>query len=298
MASISKLIKNPAKIVYIFDRLGMSKLIPDRLYLKIKYRASMERKLDLKKPQTYTEKLQVLKLYNRKPEYTKLVDKYEAKACVAKIIGEEHIIPTLGVWDDAEDIDFDALPNQFVLKCTHDSGGLVICRDKSKLDIEQTKRKMNAGLKRDFYYLGREWPYKNVKPRIIAETYMEDSETGELNDFKFYCFDGEPKVMTIVTERKTGIRLDHFDMNFEHLDMRRAGPNSDKTIEKPKTFENMKKLAATLSKGLPHARVDLYEVDGKNYFGEITFFPGNGMVHFEPEEWDYTFGSWIKLPEK
>lgn len=298
MSALLKLIKNPARVIFLLDRVGVSKLISDRQYLKIKYRASMGKKLNLKNPTTYTEKLQWLKLHNRNPEHTKLVDKYEAKACVAEKIGEEYIIPTLGVWDNVEDIDFDALPNQFVLKCTHDSGGLVICRDKSKLDIAEVKRKLSRSLKRDFYYVGREWPYKNVKPRILAETYMEDTETAELRDYKFYCFDGVPKVVTVVTERKTGIRLDHFDMNFENLGFRRAGPNSGKKVKKPETFENMRKLAETLSKGLPHARIDLYEVNGKNYFGEITFYPGNGMVPFEPEEWDYTFGSWIKLPKE
>ncbi len=301
MGSIVKLIKNPAKIVFILDRKGVSKIIPDKAYLKLKYRASIGKKLNLKEPKTYNEKLQWLKLYDRNPQYTKLVDKYEVKSYVAERIGEEYIIPTLGVWDNVEDIDFDALPDQFVLKCTHDSGGLVICKDKSKLDIEAAKRKLSQSLKSDFYYVGREWPYKNVKPRILAEAYMEDAETAELRDYKFYCFDGKAKAVLIATDRQKEdekAKYDFYDMDFQHLDFRRGCQNSKKALKKPESFETMLKIVGTLSKGFPHVRVDLYEVDGKDYFGEMTFYPGNGMVPFDPEEWDYTFGSWIKLPEK
>lgn len=301
MPSLLKMLKNPAKMVFLLDRMGISKLIPDRQYLKIKYRASIGKKLNLKDPKTYNAKLQWLKIYDRNPEYTKLVDKYEVKSYVAEKIGDEYIIPTLGVWDSVEDIDFDMLPNRFVLKCTHDSGGLVICKDKTSLDIAEAKRKLSKSLKSEFYYVGREWPYKNVKPRILAEAYMEDTGSGELRDFKFYCFDGEAKAVLIATDRqKEGekAKYDFYDMSFEHLDVRRGCQNSMKALDKPETFENMKLIAQTLSKGFPHVRIDLYEVDGKNYFGEMTFYPGNGMVPFVPEKWDYTFGSWLKLPSK
>ena len=301
MASIFKLIKNPAKIVYVFDKLGISKIIPDRAYLSLKYRANFEKKLNLKNPQTFNEKLQWLKLYDRNPEYTRMVDKYEAKKYVAERIGEEYIIPTLGVWDKVEDIDFDSLPNQFVLKCTHDSGGLVICRDKSQLNVDEAKKKLNKALKNNFYYLFREWPYKNVKPRIIAEEYMEDTDTRELRDYKFFCFDGVAKALFIATERqKEGeeVKFDFYDINFKHLDFRQGHPNSTVEIKKPETFEKMKELAEKLTKKLPQVRVDFYEVDGNTYFGELTFFHHAGLVPFDPEEWDITFGSWIQLPKK
>ena len=281
--------------------LGLLKVIPDKQYLKLYYFAKFKKPLDLKNPQSYNAKLQWLKLYDRNPAYTKLVDKYEVKAYVAEKIGAEYIIPTLGVWDNVDDIDFESLPDRFVLKCTHDSGGLVICKDKSRLNIEEAKKKLKRSLKNNFYYIGREWPYKNVKPRIIAEAYMEDAETGELRDYKFYCFGGEPKAMLIASDRQTEgeeSKFDFYDMDFQHLDFRRGHPNSDKPVKKPVTFEAMRKLAEQLSQGFSHVRVDLYEVNGKNYFGELTFYPGNGMTRFEPEEWDYKMGQWITLPNK
>jgi len=299
MGSLKKLIKNPAKIVFILDKYGISRLIPDKPYLKLKFRASMDRKLNLKNPQTYNEKLQWLKLYDRKPEYTTVVDKYDVKAYVAERIGWEHIIPTLGVWDTVEEIDFDALPDQFVLKCTHDSGGLVICKDKSKLDIPAAKRKLNKALKSDFYYVGREWPYKNVKPRIIAETYMEDATTGDLRDYKFFCFDGVAKAVRVDTERGTGdVKMDFFDREQNHMPFERNHPNAKITPKIPENFPEMLKLADKLSEGFYHLRVDLYSVNGKIYFGELTFFAANGMAPFYPDEWDTVFGQWINLPKK
>lgn len=301
MPSIKKLIKNPAKVVYILDKIGVSKIIPDGAYLKLKYKANFGKKLNIKTPRTYNEKLQWLKLYDRKHEYTKMVDKYEVKNYVERRIGKEYIIPTLGIWECVEDIDFSSLPNQFVLKCTHDSGGIIICNDKSNLNIEQAKEKLKKALKNKFYIYGREWPYKNVKPRIIAEMYMEDSTTGELRDYKFFCFNGVAKALFIATDRQKAneeVKFDFFNMDFEHLDFRQGHPNSKNTISKPVTFDLMKKMAEKLSKGIPQVRVDFYEVDGKMYFGEMTFFHHNGLVPFEPEEWDLTFGSWINLPQK
>jgi len=276
-----------------------SKSLDDESYTKLKYRAFMKRKLNLNNPVTYNEKIQWLKLYDHNPLYTTLVDKYEVKEYVSKLIGDEYIIPTLGVWDRFDDIDFDTLPEQFVLKCTHDSGGLTICTDKSKLDREVSRQKMEKYLKRNYYLQSREWPYKNVKPRIIAEKYMEDEESNELRDYKFFCFDGEVKMMFIATERQnknTETRFDFYDTEFNHIDMRNGHPNADNPIEKPVCFEKMIELAAVLSKGIPHVRVDFYEVNGKVYFGEMTFHHWSGFVPFEPEEWDATIGSWIKLP--
>ena len=276
-------------------------IFPDRAYLKLYYYLNMGKWLSLDNPETYNEKLQWLKLYNRKPEYTQMVDKVGAKEYVANIIGEEYLIPTLGVWDSVDDIDFDELPNQFVLKCTHDSGGIVICKDKSKLCVQTAKQKLKQGLKRRYYYQNREWPYKNVKPRIIGEQYMVDESGYELKDYKFFCFDGEPKVLFIATDRGVAgeeTKFDFFDMEFNHLPFTNGHPNAEREIAKPQGFEEMKQLAAKLSQGQPHLRVDFYDINGKIYFGELTFYHWSGVVPFSPEEWDYTFGSWIELPVK
>ena len=280
---------------------GFYKYMSDENYIKKDYRLAFGKELDIDNPKTFNEKLQWLKIHNRKPEYTTMVDKYAVKKYVADKIGEEYIIPTLGVWESFDDIDFDKLPDQFVLKCTHDSGGLVICRDKSKLDMAAAKKKINKSLKRNYYWSNREWPYKNVKPRIIAEEYMEDSITAELRDYKFFCFDGEVKALFIATDRANKseeTKFDFFDADYNHLPFTNGHPNASVLPGKPENFETMKKLASTLSSGIPHLRVDFYEVDGKVYFGELTFFHWSGMVPFDPPEWDLTFGNWITLPKK
>lgn len=275
-------------------------MLSDKAYLKLRFRILMGKKLNLENPQTFNEKLQWLKLYDRKNEYVKMVDKHLVKAYVAEKIGEEYIIPTLGVWDSFEKIDFDSLPEKFVLKCTHDSGGLVICTDKSTFDKEKAKSKIEKCLKTNYYWHGREWAYKNVQPRIIAEQYMEDTQTGELRDYKFFTFNGECKLLFIASERqsKEETKFDFFDMDFNHLDIRNGHPNAENTPQKPQNFELMKELAQKLSKGISHLRVDFYEVDGRVYFGELTFSHWSGMTKFEPEEWDFTLGSWITLPDK
>lgn len=270
----------------------------DRLYLSIRYRLFMKKKLNLDNPRTFNEKLNWLKIYCHEPIYTKLVDKYEVKKIVADLIGEEHVIPTLGVWERVEDVDFDKLPNKFVLKCTHDSGGLVVCRDKTTLDIVAAKRKLTKALRRNYFNQSREWGYKFVPARIMAEQYMEDSETGTLNDYKFFCFNGEVKRLFVATGRWEGVKFDFFDMDFNHLDITNAHPHSTTPIKKPVTFDKMKEIAAKLSQGYPFMRVDLYEVDGKVYFGEYTLYHYGATVPFEPEEVDYQMGEWIVLPNK
>ncbi len=302
MGTIEKLVKNPAKIVFILDKIGVSRLIPDRAYLKLKYRASMGKKLNLKHPKTFNEKLQWIKLYDRKPIYTTMVDKYEAKRYVAEKIGEEYIIPTLGVWDRVEDIDFDALPDQFVLKCTHDSGGLVVCRDKSKLDIEAAKKKLERSLKTEYFYQAREWPYKNVNPRIIAEAYMEDERQQKgLIDYKFYCFDGKPKFLYVSQglEDHATASISFLNTDWTFAPFKRGDYKEfDNLPAKPENYDAMLKLAEELSRGNSFLRVDLYEINHKIYFSELTFAPCGGMMIFQPEEWDRTFGEWIELPEK
>lgn len=276
----------------------LSQLIKnDELYLKIVYWLSMGKRLNLKNPKTFNEKLQWLKLYNRKPEYTIMVDKVKAKEYVAKIIGEEHIIPTLGVWDDPDEIDFDKLPEQFVLKCNHNSGlGMCICRDKSKLDIAKVKRELRKGLRQDYYMTNREWPYKNVPRKIMAEKFMQDGNKPDLNDYKFFCMNGKPEVLFISSDRAKEVCFDYFDMDFNHLPMQQGGPNYKGKIERPKHLEKMKELAAKLSEGIPQVRVDFYDMAGEVYFGEMTFFDSSGMAKFKPEEWDERLGKFIILP--
>ena len=274
-------------------------LIPDWIYLQIKYYMRTGRRLNLRNPVTYTEKLQWLKLHDRRPLYTTLVDKYAVKQYVAEKLGQEHIIPLIGVWDRAEDIPFDTLPDQFVLKCTHDSGGLQICRDKAVFDFDAAKKKIQAVLKSNFYWISREWPYKNVRPRVIVERYMEDAATGDTRDYKFFTFNGEPKVMYIATGRETGETYgDFFDMDFNHLDMVIDHKQAPVMPQKPDTFEEMKEAARKLAEGIPQVRVDFYEIDGEFYFGELTFFHCGGFELLHPEELNFQWGQWIDLPTK
>lgn len=283
-----------------FSKLRISHLLSDKTYLKWQYRTSLHKKLDLKNPKSFNEKLQWLKLYDRKSEYTEMVDKYAVRNYVAEKIGEEYLIPLLGVWDNAEEIDFDALPEQFVLKCNHDSGSVTICKNKKEFDKESAIKNLNERLKKGIFYYGREWPYKNVKPRIIAEQYMVDESGYELKDYKFFCFNGEVKAMFVATDRyveNEETKFDFYDENFNHLPFKQGHPNAEREIKCPPSFEKMKELASMLSKGIPHVRIDFYDINGQIYFGEITFFHFNGAVPFEPEQWDYTFGEWIKLPK-
>lgn len=277
-----------------------ARILPDDVYLKWIFPARVGYLLDLKNPKTFNEKLQWLKLHDRKPEYTKMVDKIEAKEYVASIIGEEYIIPTIGVYNSVDEIDFDTLPKQFVLKCSHDSGGIVICRDKNKLDKKAAIEKLRKGLKQNFYWQNREWPYKNVKPRIIAEIYMEDESGCQLKDYKFFCFDGKPLFLFVATDRgkkDVETKFDFFDMEWNHLPFTNGHPNSNILPKKPQNFEKMKQLAAMLAKGKTEVRVDLYNVDGRIYFGELTFTHWSGLVPFEPCEWDLKFGQLISLPK-
>ena len=273
------------------------RFLPDKQYIQIYYFAQFKRRCNLKVPKTYNEKLNWLKIHDHNPHYTTLVDKCEAKKYVASIIGEQYIIPTLGVWNSFDEIDFEALPNQFVLKCTHDSEGIVVVKDKASMNKTTTKNKIEAALKKNFYYIGREWPYKNVKPRIIAEKYMEDQVDGELRDYKFFCFHGVPKAMFVASDRASGhVKFDYFDLNFKHLDIKQKYPHADKPLRKPVTFDQMIELSRVLSRGFPHVRVDFYEVNGQLYFGELTFYHFSGFMPFEPAKWDEVFGSWLELP--
>lgn len=298
MQNIITYIKKPKTLgLAILSHFGT--WLPDSLYLKIMFRLKMGYKLNLKKPQTFNEKLQWLKLYNRKPEYTPMVDKSEAKTVAENILGKGYVIPTLGVWNKFEEIDFNSLPDSFVLKTTNGGGGggVIICRDKSKLNLASAAEQLKSSLKANIYRHLKEWPYKNVKPRILAEKFMVD-ESGELRDYKFYCFNGEPKVFLVASERFSGHRtyFDYFDMEGNHLPFTQGGMNNPVTPALPSTFEEMKQVAKKLSHGLPHVRIDLYSVDEKVYFGEFTFFDSSGFEKFTPREWDNVFGNWLKLP--
>lgn len=304
---LSSKISNMFRLVYDSDYrfnflsdIGMLKHVSDEKVIRRKYKIKTGRVLNLESPKLFTEKLQWLKLYDHKPEYTLMVDKYAVKKYVADKIGEEYVVPLYGVWDKFDDIDFNSLPDKFVLKCTHDSGSYAICKDKSKFDIESAKNLFAKRLKRDYFVCSREWPYKNVKPRIIAEAYMEDDQHKELRDYKFFTFGGVPKVLYIAQGRGANgsVVADFFDMDFKHLPFTIDHDMAQTPPEKPACFEEMKRLAAILSEGTPELRVDFYEVNGKVFFGEMTFFHCSGFATFTPDSWDKTFGDWITLPQK
>lgn len=299
LKKVKKVLCNPGIVVLILLETLIGRLVPDKIYLKIKYRLSLGKKLDLTNPKTFNEKLQWLKLYNQKAEYTTYVDKYRVRDYIAKTLGEEYLIPLLGVWDNPEEIDFDALPEKFVLKCNHNSGlGMCICTDKSKLNTQRVKKDLKKGLKQNYYLHGREWPYKNVERKIICEQYMVDSSGTELKDYKLWCFNGEVKVILMCAERfsNTGLKENFYSPDWQLLDLKRpTHGNTDYEIEKPLNLDKMLEFAEKLSKNIPFLRVDFYEVDGKLYFGELTFFPATGMEKFSPEEYDLVLGEWIDL---
>ena len=237
----------------------------------------------------------------KKEEYHELVDKYAVRKHIKSVIGEQYSFPLIGHWTRFEDIDFSTLPESFVIKCNHDSGSVRVIKNKSALtkkDIEELKKHFTKRLRRDFYYAGREYPYKGVKPCILIEKYMSDEkqEVSGLNDYKFFCFNGVPKIVLIVTDRATDCRYDFYDMDFNHLDLRYGKGRDDDKIQKPEFFDEMQEVAAKLSKGIPFVRMDLYEVGGQVYFGEYTFFDGGGFQFLKPEKWEYKMGSWINLP--
>ncbi|HAK43467.1 MAG TPA: glycosyl transferase [Clostridium sp.] len=289
------------KILSKAIRKGVFGFIPDSIYLRILYRVKMKKKLNLKNPITYTEKIQWLKLNDRKREYTMYVDKYPVRSYIKQKIGGDYLIPLVGgPWKSFDDIDFSKLTDSFVLKTTHDSGGVVICPDKTKLNIKNIKKKLENSLNVNFYWQYREWPYKNVEPCIIAEQYMEDESGYELKDYKFFCFNGIPRIMFIASDRNVQgkeTKFDFYDMSFKHLDIKNGHPNAERAIDKPISFEKMKEISKLLSQDIPQVRIDLYDINGKIYFGEMTMFHWSGIESFEPKEWDTILGSWIDLSE-
>ncbi len=275
-------------------------VIPDSIYLRYQYWVHFHRMLNLRNPKRFTEKIQWLKIHNRKPLYSKLVDKYEVRAYVGCIIGHEYLIPILGHWHNAEEIDFELLPSAFVLKTTHDSGGVLICKDKTKFDIEKARVFLNERLKTNVFNVTREWPYKNVVPSIIAETLLNPFDDNEIQDYKWYCFNGKPTFCQVIKDRRSKETIDFFDTEWNHLEFCGLTPgvkNSSTPIPMPSCLEKMIDVAERLSNGHPFMRVDLYEDNGNVYFGEMTFSPASGFGCFTPDKWDEIIGDKIQLAE-
>lgn len=297
------LLQEPLKCLLPLADRGYLDWMNDEMYLKLAYKAFTGRRLNLYSPKLFTEKLQWLKIYDRNEKYIDLVDKIKVKEYVSSKIGSTYVIPTIGVWDCANDIDIQKLPKQFVLKCNHDSGSVIICKNKSKFDIDDAKKRLTHNIRKNSYSWGREWPYKFVKRYIIAEEYLEtkDSNSADLIDYKFYCFNGKPIYCQVITNRSTSEGIDFYDMNWVHQPFVGLTPNvknSGIDILKPYNFEKMKDFSEILSEGMVFCRVDYYEVDKKMYFGEITLYPTAGFGVFTPEEWDYKLGQILSLPDK
>lgn len=273
-------------------------VLPDEIYLKLLFHGRVGYWPNLHNPKTFNEKLQWLKLNDKHPEYTKMVDKVDAKEYVARIIGKKYVIPTLGVWDNVEEIDWKSLPDKFVIKCAGDSGGIVICKNKETLDIESARKILKAGWKSNYYNYYKEYPYNDVKPRIIAEKYMVDESGYELKDYKFFCFDGIPKFLKVDFDRQINHRANYYNTDWNILPFYEVcyPKDEEKNISKPINFDEMIEVAKALSKDIPFVRIDLYNVNGKIYFGEMTFFPATGMGRIEPLEWDYKIGDYLRIP--
>lgn len=293
-------IKTPYRILIPLVYRGAFNRVDDETYIKMLYRILLGEMIDLSSPMSFNEKIQWLKLYDRQSSYTVMVDKYKVREYVAEKLGNQYLIPLLGVWDSPGAIDFTALPDKFVLKCNHNSGtGMCICTDKANLDIKKVTRELKRGLKENYYLLHREWPYKDVPRKIIAEQYMK-SDAGGLTDYKIHCFNGEPKLILVCKDRfvETGLTEDFFSEEWEHLDIRRPShPNAVHPIPKPDELSQMLMLAKILSEGIPFVRVDFYIIDHKIYFSELTFFPAAGFEKFIPDKWDRILGDWLELPK-
>lgn len=293
MNKILKGIKKPSLIALHVLRSKIFRVLPDKYFVQAEYFLRTRKKLNIRKPQRYNEKLQWLKLYDRKPMYTDLVDKYEVRKYVAETIGKEYLIPLLGVFKSYEEINFEELPNEFVLKPTHTSGDVFISKNKNEINYTKLRKMINLWLKKNYFWTHREWPYKDIKPKIICEKLMIDESGVELKDYKFFCYDGVVKNLFVAVDRPKATKFNFYDLNFKKLPISQHYPNFEKNIKKPVGFEKMISLASTLSKGMPHVRVDFYSINGDIYFGELTFFHFSGFEPFEPDEWDYKFGNYI-----
>ena len=277
------------------------KQMPDRVYLKMLYYVRLGQKLDLNNPKTFNEKLNWLKLNDRNPLYTELADKYEVRKFVSDVIGEKYLIPLIGVWNSVEEIDLQQLPNQFVLKCTHDSASVVICKDKTDFDYEDAKKKLSEAMHINYFYYSREWPYKDIKPRIIAEKYITDESGTELKDYKIYCFNGHPQLIQVDFGRFVKHERNLYTTNWQYIDQVIEYPsNHNVQIKKPENLQEMLSLSQVLATkiGCPSIRTDFYSCGNKIYFGEITFYQEAGFARFSSAEYELNLGSMIRLPIK
>ena len=292
--------KNPWSVVLSLSRRGWLNCLSDKTYLSIMYRAKLGKKLDLTAPKTFNEKMQWMKLYDRNPIYSSMVDKYEVKQIVAAQIGHEHIVPVIGgPWQSVDEIDFDSLPSQFVLKTTHDCGGVRICKDKQSFDKQGAAAFLNRHMQRNYYLNCREWPYKNIVPRLFAEAYISDEANAVLPVYKIFCFDGKPKIIqAIQNDKQKDETIDYFDPQWNKLDLRQNFPNSLVPPKRPENLDTMLDIAQKLSQGHAFIRVDLYEANECVYFSEYTFYSDAGFAEFHPNEWDETLGAWIQLPDQ
>ena len=301
MSKIRTFIENPQYFITSPAAKGWLNWVPDSLYLKVLYRVIMGRKLNLKNPKEYNEKLQWLKLNDRKPEYSTMVDKYEVRGYIGDLLGDKYLIPCLGIYDSVDDIDIDALPDKFVLKCTHDSGSVEICKDKSSFDIEGARHRLSQAMKRNYYATYREWPYKSVKPRIIAEGYLE-GDGGDLKDYKVMCFNGEAKIIEVHENRFVEGKVHtqtFYDREWNIVPLTQVETVTvDRPGERPRQLDEILRLSELIAKDMYHARIDWYIEGDKIYFGEITFFDGSGFESFSTPEMERMLGDMINLPEK
>ena len=296
MGKLKKYLDDPARLYLLATAKGMTRWVPDTLHLRLVYRIRVGSRLNLDNPRTFNEKLQWLKLHDRNPLYNTLVDKYAVKEWVAERVGSEYVTRTYAVWDRVEDIDVTGLPERFVLKTNHDCGGVVVCRNRASFDLEAAKRTLAKHLKTNYFWNGREWPYKDVIPRIFAEEYLDPGERGDLADYKLMCFGGKVFCSFTCTSRAKGdLRVDFFDTEWRHLPFTRHYPNADTPPSRPESYNEMVEVAEILSEGIPFVRVDFYEVGRHPHFGEMTFFPGDGFEEFNPPEWDERLGQLIDL---
>lgn len=300
MHKLNKAFQSPRLVVRVLLDTKLSRMLTDKGHVKLAYWAGTGKKLRLKNPVTFNEKLQWLKLNDRRELYRICADKLRVRDYVAEKLGEEYLIPLLGSWEQADRIDFEKLPQQFVLKCNHNSGlGMCICKDKSKLDQDAVRKELQAGLQQNYYYHLREWSYKDIPRRIVAEAFLSDG-SGSLADYKIHVFNGKARFILVCADRfdASGLTEDFYTPQWEHMDIRRPGiPNAKKLQEKPQLLEQLVACAEKLGEELPFVRADFYVCGGKIYFGEMTFYPAGGVTPFEPESWDETFGSWLQLPE-